>query len=351
MAHTYQAGLVSIVIPVYNVAEYLPECLDSLLGQTYDQLEIICVNDGSTDDSGRVLDAYASKDARIRVIHKENGGVSLARNTAMQAARGEFITLVDGDDWLEPDTIERCIECAQQFPEVDFIEYGYVDVIESERQPFLPYLGAQSLLMCRGAEVLMSCVVRNLPSSLAGAKFFRSRLLEEKGREELLAFPIGRFHEDEIFSFRLSAASDCFVYLPRPLYNYRRNRPGATTSGNYTKRIEDMFINEVDLVQKMYTLDQSPLARKFPYPLSMYAATFMLHKVIHYSNEFYRQEASERAWLEAMLAPYIRWVGKHRYITLGNSDAIKKKLFLLNPRLYTRIKFGLINCLNKLRKR
>ncbi|MDO4707037.1 MAG: glycosyltransferase family 2 protein [Porphyromonadaceae bacterium] len=342
MAHTYEAGLVSIVIPVYNVAEYLPECLDSLLEQTYDQLEIVCVNDGSTDDSGRVLDTYASKDARIRVIHKENGGVSLARNTAMQASRGEFITLVDGDDWLEPDTIERCIECTRQHPEVDFIEYGYVDVIEGDRQPFYSHIGSEPYSKRMGEETLIGYVNQALPSPLAGAKFFRSSIVEG------ISFPLGRFYEDEIFGFKLSMKSNCFLYLAEPLYNYRRNRPNSTTSQGITKRIEQMFQNQVDLIAEMKQLDsEGYLKGKFSHPLATFACTFMLHKAIIYAAKF-RSEAPElRGWLEEMLGKYLPEIGKTPYITYGKADELKKKAFLLAPRAYAFVKVDMLSWLYK----
>lgn len=94
-------------MPVYNVARFLPRCLGSLIGQTYKELEIICVNDGSCDGSAAILDQYAAKDARIKVIHQENSGVSAARNRGIEAATGELITFVDADDWLEPDAYEK----------------------------------------------------------------------------------------------------------------------------------------------------------------------------------------------------------------------------------------------------
>ena len=98
--------VISIIVPVYNVAPFLSRCLDSLVGQTYENLEIICVDDGSTDGSAAILDACAAKDSRIKVIHQENAGVSVARNRGLDAATGEFVTFVDADDWLEPDADE-----------------------------------------------------------------------------------------------------------------------------------------------------------------------------------------------------------------------------------------------------
>ena len=98
--------LISIIVPVYNVEKYLPKCVESLLAQTYSNLEIILVDDGSVDASGQICDTYAAKDSRVRVIHQPNAGVSAARNAGLKAARGEYIGFVDADDWVEPDMYE-----------------------------------------------------------------------------------------------------------------------------------------------------------------------------------------------------------------------------------------------------
>lgn len=99
--------LVSIIIPVYNVEMYLAECIESVLKQTYQNLEILLIDDGSTDSSGKICDEYAQKDTRIKVIHKENGGVSLARNVGLDLAQGEYITFIDSDDFVEKTYVEK----------------------------------------------------------------------------------------------------------------------------------------------------------------------------------------------------------------------------------------------------
>ena len=94
--------VISVIVPVYNVAAYLPECLDSILSQDYDKLEVILIDDGSTDDSGAICDAYARRDGRIRVIHQKNGGAAAAKNAGLRAATGEYLSFADSDDFLEP---------------------------------------------------------------------------------------------------------------------------------------------------------------------------------------------------------------------------------------------------------
>ena len=103
--------LVSVIVPVYRVEEYLHPCVDSILHQTYTNLEVILVEDGSPDDCGAICDAYAAKDSRVKVIHKPNGGQADARNVGMAAMSGEYVTFVDSDDWLAVDLYERVHLC------------------------------------------------------------------------------------------------------------------------------------------------------------------------------------------------------------------------------------------------
>ena len=119
---------VSIIVPIYKVEDYIRECIDSILAQTYPDFELILVDDGSPDDCGRICDDYAKGDNRIKVVHKVNGGISSARNAGLEVAKGEWIMHVDGDDWIEPDMIESLIEAAQitgaDMVIGDFVKYG-----------------------------------------------------------------------------------------------------------------------------------------------------------------------------------------------------------------------------------
>ena len=119
---------VSIIVPIYKVEDYIRECIDSILAQTYPYFELILVDDGSPDNCGRICDDYAKGDNRIKVVHKVNGGISSARNAGLEVAKGEWIMHVDGDDWIEPDMIESLIEAAQitgaDMVIGDFVKYG-----------------------------------------------------------------------------------------------------------------------------------------------------------------------------------------------------------------------------------
>ena len=119
---------VSIIVPIYKVEDYIRECIDSILAQTYQYFELILVDDGSPDNCGRICDDYAKGDNRIKVVHKVNGGISSARNAGLEVAKGEWIMHVDGDDWIEPDMIESLIQAAQvtgaDLVFGDFTKYG-----------------------------------------------------------------------------------------------------------------------------------------------------------------------------------------------------------------------------------
>ena len=114
--------LISIVVPIYNVSEYLPECIESILNQTYSDIEVILVNDGSTDGSGAICEAYAKKDSRIKVITQKNCGLTVTRRNGVMSAEGRYIGFVDGDDWIEPDMYE-CL--------MDYMYNNDVDIVTS----------------------------------------------------------------------------------------------------------------------------------------------------------------------------------------------------------------------------
>ena len=122
--------LLSIITPVYNVEPYITECLESILAQNFQDFEVLLVDDGSTDNSGKICDTYAAKDSRFKVIHKPNGGVSSARNAALEISRGKYLTMLDPDDSVAPDTYENT-SYLEQHPEIDILQFPYVNCHEN----------------------------------------------------------------------------------------------------------------------------------------------------------------------------------------------------------------------------
>ena len=153
--------LISVIVPVYNVEKYLARCLDSILGQTYENLEVICVNDGSPDNSFAILHEYAAKDARIKIVEKQNGGLSSARNAGMVCATGDFIAFVDSDDTIAPNCYETCIKHATD--DVDVVAFSYTKIFGGNKRE------AQTLQLegkMRFAEGMLSKQFWNVPFKL-----------------------------------------------------------------------------------------------------------------------------------------------------------------------------------------
>lgn len=178
--------LVSVIVPVYCVEEYLALCVESILAQTFANLEIILVDDGSLDLCPAMCDAYGLQDNRVKVVHKENGGLSDARNAGIAMASGEYITFVDGDDILAPQAIEEMVRLAAA-------EQAEIVKISLERkypgQPLLPTAGSYEVL---GGTEALSHIYTDKPQIISACgKLFKTTLFKK------VLFPVGRYYEDE----------------------------------------------------------------------------------------------------------------------------------------------------------
>ena len=226
--------MVSVIIPVYKVEDYLAECVDSVINQTYRNLEIILVDDGSPDACGAMCDAYAAQDERVRVIHRTNGGLSAARNSGMDIATGEFITFLDSDDWMYIGTIEGYMQCFAKYPELDLVESSIYWGSSLEPCNVGEYIGElQEDHICSGAELLHYFCTNPSPVSLPAAwnKCYRAQLLQGH------RFPEGRVYEDLEFQLRLYPYVKNYMLWKQVNYYYRENREGAITERKATKII------------------------------------------------------------------------------------------------------------------
>lgn len=178
---------ISVIVPVYNTAPWLKRCLDSICSQNYPNLEILCVDDGSTDNSAEILVEYALRDSRIKVFSQKNAGLSAARNTGLENATGEWVTGVDSDDWLYPGIYEQAVSCISA--SVDIVFFGVRDVnVKGEPLAHNHYFD----LPDAGEYPMESDVAAKL-NACFWSKLWRRSLLEENG----LRFPVGLVHEDE----------------------------------------------------------------------------------------------------------------------------------------------------------
>lgn len=218
-------GTVSIILPCYNVAPYLDECLESLVRQTWEDLEIICVNDGSTDDTPAVLRGWAQKDARIRVIDRENGGLSAARNTGIDAATGEYIGFVDPDDYVDISMYARLVAEARRH-EAQVTACGYVSFSDGdgkvlEEWSHAPFCGVEEDAR---ASLFREDAVWKRMDVVAWNKLYKREFLESLGfRFE----PSFRGGEDDVFWLMTLPHASRLAVIPDQLYFYRRKRAGS----------------------------------------------------------------------------------------------------------------------------
>lgn len=226
------APLFSTIIPVYNAAEFLPQCVESLLSQAFPGFELILVDDGSTDDSGKISDEYAAADNRVRIVHKTNGGVSSARNTGVELARGQWITFVDADDWVAPSYYETLHRKLEEEAACDLLFFGSYNHYEDRivhRIP--PAANASTALACQTA--ILDLLVNDEHYNHFGFtwnKVFRKRIITDNG---IRFIPNLRLSEDEAFTLDFCRYASSLVVLPDLLYNYR-----IGTTNSLTKQVK-----------------------------------------------------------------------------------------------------------------
>lgn len=204
--------LVSVIVPVYKVEAYLNKCIQSIVDQTYKNLEIILVDDGSPDRSGAICDAWAAKDIRIRVIHKENGGAGLARNVAMDLARGEFISFIDSDDYIEPHMYEHLLGMMAE--DVDIAECELLET-EDDNAPLDAPAGANTLI-CTAREAMAHHIEDRIFRQTPPNKLYRRTTVGD------IRFPVGNRIDDEFFTYRVIARCRKLAHSDRRMYAYRQ---------------------------------------------------------------------------------------------------------------------------------
>lgn len=223
--------LVSVVVPIYNVEPYLRECVNSILGQTYSNTEIILVDDGSTDGSSLICDEYSKRDSRIRVIHKANGGLSDARNTGLDDAHGDFVTFVDSDDWLEPNMIERCMNLIE-INNADFCGASFMLAYRDHKVP--------NHVFAKGPEVYSKeeALAKYLFNTNIGVCIWGS--VHRRSLWDEVRCPVGKLHEDQHTKYLLLDHANIVVFDPEPLYNYRQ-RKGSIGHSSFSEHSYDLL--------------------------------------------------------------------------------------------------------------
>lgn len=213
--------MISVIIPAYNVASYLERCVQSIVCQTYSDLEIILVDDGSTDGTGELCDELSKKDSRIRVVHKENGGLSDARNAGINVAGGEFYSFIDGDDFIEPDTYEVMIT-EMQDKSVSIVEAGII-ATDIQGNDFIRMIPERRYFTKK--EAFLNLFDANTEKYIAESscdKLFRASLFKN------IRYKKGIINEDMEILPRLLDVSSAVVVIDKVVYHYIKRQDGIT---------------------------------------------------------------------------------------------------------------------------
>ena len=227
--------LISVIIPVYNVEKYLRECVDSVLNQTYDNFEIILIDDGSTDSSGKICDEYACNDARITVVHKENGGLSSARNAGAEKASGKYIYYLDSDDYIDNETFSSLVKNAEENSS-DIVFFSAFSFIDGGGEAKQNYVYKNEYKTDSGRNVFDRLIKNGEFHSAVPLLFFKNEFIKKNG----LSFIDGMYHEDMIYTFEAFMSASCVSYINECFYKRRYRADSIMTSRKSEKYFNDM---------------------------------------------------------------------------------------------------------------
>lgn len=232
-------GVISVIIPVYNVADYLPDCMESILTQDYRKLEIIVIDDGSTDESGKICDEYAQKDRRIKVIHQPNCGAAAAKNAGLQVATGEYLSFVDSDDFLEPGAYSHMVQILFKNG-ADVVQCSYRDVFKNHSAEHLLSKETDEL----DAVGFLGLFTKDWTCALLWDKLYKRSLFDG------IFFETGHKIDDEYFTYRGIMNAGKIVRDDRIVYNYRKRASSVMFSPNSARQIT---FDRIDYLSKRRT--------------------------------------------------------------------------------------------------
>lgn len=290
--------VVSIIVPVYNVEAYLKDCINSLIAQTYKNIEIILIDDGSSDSSGLICDYYKEKDERIKVIHKTNGGLSDARNSGIEVAIGEMIAFVDSDDVVCNDFVEYlvCLMLSEQ-SDISGCRYNRMEEnghIINENKNY------QEVLINGNNNCMKHLLSDDAIDTMACGKLYKIELFKK------IRFPVGKYHEDVYTTYKVIAQCNKIIIGAEIKYNYRQ-RQNSIVNQQFTAKHLDAI--EANIERKDYVAEHYPELYDLACMGIVYAANFCVLKIIQGRNKCHEE-------IKYIQAQYRKYGGS--YIKLNN---------------------------------
>lgn len=313
--------VISVIVTAYNVEPYLRQCLDSLLAQTFEAIEFLVVDDGSTDGSGQICDEYEKRDQRIRVIHRPNGGPSAARNAGIEVARGEYIGYVDGDDWIEPEMYEQMYHaCRESNAQMAICSYRHHGEGAQEMHPT-----GKKLELTR--EQAMELYIMGDPQyhiyHAVWSKLFHRSIIQN------LRFQEGHKSEDIMYTTCALGKVEKCVFLDDLYYNYRTDRTGSIMNTYLEeRRFQDEIPFSREQIAYLKGLGMEELSDKASYQfyrrLLFYYIDFRKRKMKSAGKKIIRFLRSEKA--------KISMIYRKEYVASG--DKVRMKVALFAPGIY-----------------
>lgn len=337
--------MISVIVAAYNIEEYLPRCLDSLLAQSCQDLEIIVVDDGSKDSTGEICDQYAKRDSRIRVIHQSNQGLSGARNAGLDIAAGEYIGYVDGDDWVEPDMYRAmAAACEENDAQMAVCTYRRVSEKElykeqeqcaketgdavkpkrAEEKENVESVGKTYVLTRQEALNTYICDDKSYHIyNSVWSKLFRKDLVEG------MRFPLGKKSEDIMYTTRALANTNCCVFLDTPYYNYVLDREDSIMNKKlHERRFNDEIPFWKEQIAYLSGMGMEEMSEKAFY--------HFCRRMLFYFEEFkdkkMKTSAKETVKLLKSEKGKIKEIYQKEFAVTG--DKARMKLLLLNADLF-----------------
>lgn len=317
--------MISIIVPVYNVENYLKDCINSIINQTYTNIEIILVDDGSTDSSGKICENYSLQDSRIKVLHKPNGGLSDARNYGIKHATGNEITFIDSDDIIAKNMIEVLAKIKHSnnaqmsvcFRRIISEDNSFID--KPNFEPERLYISKSN------AESLKIYFESKGGGLVAWGKLYDISLFDN------IRYPIGRYNEDVFTTYKLVAKSDCIAITNSKLYYYRV-RNGSIMNRSFEKKHLDVIYGSQEMTS--YIESEFPQLSRYPQILLIYATLQTAIRMLRSGN-------ITPEYVDVIKNP----LRKYSKIIFSNSTSLKAKilglLLIISPiklmRLYGKI--------------
>ena len=303
---------ISIIVPIYKVEKQLKKCINSILNQTFSNFELILVDDGSPDNCGKICDEYEKKDNRIKVIHKENGGLSDARNSGLDIAKGKYIAFVDSDDIIHPRMYEILFQCINKsdsdIVQCKFKKFKNLDEVKDELDNY-----NETFEEYDNKTAIMDMMDNNNINVNSWNKLYKSKLFET------LRFPKGKIHEDEFLTYKLLYSSKKIAYVDQELYYYYQNDNGIMNGSSILKRLDR--IEAIEERSKFFLKNGD----KDLYNKSNSALFFALNKLyfIFKRNEQLKNDKENIERLKNKIKEMSILLENNKYLSSINSKIIK----------------------------